>query len=269
MSFLAIAQVSLISGQVNDKLNQAIPGAIVELNRVSDSILAKANVHDLDGKFSFSGVENGSYYVKVSMLGFATQSSNIFEYKGTEKSIPGIKLNRNSIALKEAQVTAIRPLIEVKPDKTVFNVENSINASGSTAFELLQKSPGVVVDNNDNIILKGRGGVLLQVDGRDMHLSGAELMDYLRSLNSTEVDLIELISNPSSKYEAKGTAGIINIKLKRNKSFGTNGSLTLGYAAGAYSKYNTALSLNSRSKKLGFFSSYVNNWRTRRMEMNV
>lgn len=268
MSFLASAQASLISGQVNDELNQAIPGAIVELNRASDSLLAKANVTDLDGKFNFSGLESGSYYVKVSMLGFATQYSSKFDYTGTEKSIPVFKLNRNSISLKEAQVTAIRPLIEVKPDKTVFNVENSINASGSTAFELLQKSPGVVVDNNDNIILKGRGGVLLQVDGRDMHLSGAELMDYLRSLNSTEVDLIELISNPSSKYEAKGTAGIINIKLKRNKSFGTNGSVTLGYASGAYSKYNTALSLNSRSKKLGFFSSYGNNWGTRKMEMN-
>ena len=156
----------------------------------------------------------------------------------------------------------------MKPDKTVFNVENSINASGSTAFELLQKSPGVLVDNNDNIMLKGRGGVLLQVDGRDMHLSGTELMDYLRSINSTEVDLIELISNPSSKYEAKGTAGIINIKLKRNKNFGTNGSVTLGYAVGDYSKYNTALSLNNRSKKFGFFSSYGNNWGTRKMEMN-
>ncbi len=268
LSFTSFGQTAAISGQVNDEQNKSLPGAIVELTRSIDSLLAKANVTDIDGKYTFSGIENGSYFVKVSMLGYEIHRSSAFEYLGLAKSIPAIKLDRNAIALKEAQITAIRPLIEVKPDKTVFNVENSINASGSTAFELLQKSPGVLVDNNDNIMLKGRGGVLLQVDGRDMHLSGTELMDYLRSINSTEVDLIELISNPSSKYEAKGTAGIINIKLKRNKSYGTNGSITLGYATGAYSKYNTALSLNSRSSKFGFFSSYGNNWGTRRMKMN-
>ena len=102
-------------------------------------------------------------------------------------------------------------------DKTVFNVENSINSTGSTAYELLQKAPGVVVDNNDNIMLKGRGGVLVQIDGKDTRFSQEELADYLKSIQSVDVESIELISNPSSKYEAQGTAGIINIKLKKNK----------------------------------------------------
>ncbi|REJ83786.1 MAG: TonB-dependent receptor [Bacteroidetes bacterium] len=262
------AQDISIKGQVFDDANQPVPGAIVELTRVSDSLLAKANVTDANGKFSIQDAQSGTYFLKVSMLGFQTHYGSEFAYTGAEKNIPSIKLSRGVVALKEAQVTALRPLIEVKPDKTVFNVENSINATGSTALELLQKAPGVVVDNNDNIMLKGRGGVLVQVDGRDMHLSGSELGDYLRSVNSADVDNIELISNPSSKYEAKGTAGIINIRLKRNKNFGTNGSVTLGYATGAYSKYNTGFSLNSRSKKFGFFSTYGNNWGQRLFEIN-
>jgi len=265
----SFSQSSLITGQVSDEKNQSLPGAIVELSFATDSLLAKANITDADGKFSFSDTKFGSYFVKVSMLGFTAYSSSPFEFNGQTKTIPAISLSVSAVSLKEAQVTGIRPLVEVKPDKTIFNVENSINATGSTALELLQKAPGVVVDNNDNIMLKGRGGVLVQVDGRDMHLSGTELADYLRSLNSTEVDLIELISNPSSKYEAQGTAGIINIRLKRNKNFGTNGSATIGYATGVYSKYNTALSINSRSKKLGVFSSYGNNWGQRRMVMNL
>ena len=172
----------------------------------------------------------------------------------------------SSVNLKEANVTAIKPLIEVRSDKTVFNVENSINSTGSTAYELLQKAPGVVVDNSDNIMLKGRSGVLIQVDGRDTRLTQEELGFYLKSIQSTDVESIELISNPSSKYEAEGTAGIINIKLKKNKNYGTNGSFTLGYAKGVYSKYNTALSLNNRSKKFNVFGNYSNNWGTRNNE---
>lgn len=124
----------------------------------------------------------------------------------------------------------------------------------------MQKAPGVVVDNNDNISLKGRGGVMVQIDGKPARLSETELADYLKSIQSTDVEAIELISNPSSKYEAEGTAGIINIRLKKNKNYGTNGTLTLGYAIGKYSKYNTALSLNNRSKKFNVYGNYSNNW---------
>ncbi|HNS11089.1 MAG TPA: TonB-dependent receptor [Bacteroidia bacterium] len=268
MSLSAFSQTSSISGHIADEKNQSLPGAIVQLHSANDSLLSKANLTDENGNYTFSETKPGSYFLKVSMLGFLGHQSDVFDFSGSTKVMPSISLSAGVVSLKEAQVTAIRPLVEVKADKTVFNVENSINATGSTALELLQKAPGVVVDNNDNIMLKGRGGVLVQVDGRDMHLSGAELADYLRSLNSTEVDLIELISNPSSKYEAKGTAGIINIRLKKNKNFGTNGSITIGYATEVYSKYNAALSLNSRSKKFGFFSSYGNNWGQRRMRMN-
>ncbi len=261
---LAFGQSSTIAGKITDEKNEPLIGAVAELRNVTDSSLAKVNVTDVNGLFSFENVKSGNYFLKTSLVGFTPYWSASFSFDGTSaKQIPVIKMPPSSVNLKEANVSAIKPLIEVRSDKTVFNVENSINSTGSTAFELLQKSPGVVVDNNDNIMMKGRGGVLVQIDGKDTHFTQEELADYLKSIQSTDVEAIELISNPSSKYEASGTAGIINIKLKKNKNYGTNGSVTAGYTYGThskYSKYNTSLALNNRSKKFNVFGNYGNNW---------
>ena len=240
----SFGQQALISGKITDENKEPLTGAIAELRNANDSSLTKANVTDGKGEFTFANIKAGNYFLKISLLGYDPFKSDVISYDGTSaKELPSIKISTSAVFLKEATVTAIKPLIEVHSDKTVFNVENSINSTGSTAYELLQKAPGVVVDNNDNIMLKGRGGVLIQIDGKDTHLSQQELADYLKSIQSVDVESIELISNPSSKYEAEGTAGIINIKLKKNKNFGTNGSVTLGYALGNFSKYNTAMGL--------------------------
>jgi iron complex outermembrane receptor protein len=260
----AFSQSAVISGKVTDDKNEPLTGTVIELRNSSDSSLAKVNVADANGLFSFLSIKPGKYFLKTSLVGFAAYKSESFNFDGSSsKEIPVIKMSSSSVNLKEANVTAIKPLIEVRSDKTVFNVENSINSTGSTAYELLQKAPGVIVDNNDNIMLKGRGGVLVQIDGKDTHFSQEELADYLKSIQSTDVEVIELISNPSSKYEASGTAGIINIKLKKNKNFGTNGSVTAGYSYGThsgFSRYNTSVSLNNRSKKFNVFANYGNNW---------
>lgn len=266
-SSFAFSQTAPISGKVTDQNNEPLTGAVTELRNVKDSTLAKVTIVDANGNFNFESAKAGNYYLKVSLLGFNPHFSSAFEFDGTSaKQFPVIKMEPSTVALKQANVTAFRPLVEVKADKTVFNVENSINSTGSTAYELLQKAPGVVVDNNDNISLKGRGGVMVQIDGRPTRLAESDLGDYLKSIQSTDVESIELISNPSSKYDAEGTAGIINIKLKKNKNYGTNGTVTVGYSMGTYSKYNTALALNNRSKKFNVYTSYSNNWGDRRNE---
>jgi iron complex outermembrane receptor protein len=261
------AQQNTISGKITDDKNEPLTGAVAELRNTKDSTLAKVNVADVNGKYSFENIGSGNYFIKVTLLGFENFHSKTFSFDGTSpKEMQDIKMAASSVNLKEATVSGIKPLIEVKSDKTVFNVENSINSTGNTALELLQKAPGVVVDNNDNISLKGRTGVMIQIDGRETHLSEQELADYLKSIQSVDIESIELISNPSSKYEAHGTAGIINIKLKKNKNFGTNGNVSLGYALGDYSKYNLSLSLNNRSKRLNLFGTYSNNWGERKNE---
>src|SRR6185436_673150 len=261
LSESSFGQTASITGKVTGTGGDPLTGAITELRNAKDSSLAKVNVADAKGVFSFENVKAGDYFLKVTLLGYTAYKNDAFAFDAAQtKEFSEIKLNEAAVTLQQAEVSAIKPLVEVKSDKTIFNVENSINSTGSTAYELLQKAPGVVVDNNDNILLKGRGGVMVQIDGRPTHLSETELADYLKSVQSTDVESIELIANPSSKYDAEGTAGIINIKLKKNKNFGTNGSITLGYALGKYSKYNTALSLNNRSKKFNIYGNYSNNW---------
>ncbi len=267
---VAPAQERNISGKISGDKGELLTGAVAELRNASDSSLAKAAVADQKGVYVLEQVKPGSYYIRTSFLGYDPHLTDVFSFDGAKtKVMPEIKMATSAIMLRSAEISAIKPLVEVKADKTVFNVENSINSTGSTAYELLQKAPGVVVDNNDAITLKGRGGVMVQIDGRPSRLSETELADYLKSMQSTDVEAIELISNPSSRYDAEGTAGIINIKLKKNKNYGSNGSVTLGYAVGRYSKYNTALSLNSRSEKLNFFSSYSNNWGERNFIFNL
>ena len=155
-------------------------------------------------------------------------------------------------------------MIEVRADKTVFNVENSINATGSNAFELLQKSPGVSVDKDDNISMQGKNGVKIYIDGKPTQMGGADLAAYLRSVNSADIESIEMITNPSAKYDASGNAGIINIRLIKNKNYGANGNISTGVAFGHTPKYNNSLSLNYRNKKINIFSNYSNNFGKRR-----
>ncbi len=258
---MSSGQTGKISGKITGAENEMLTGAVAELRNTKDSVLARAAVADAKGEYTLENVKPGEYFIKTTFLGYLPYTTKPFQFDGTTtKVVSEIKMEVSSVTLKGAEISGIKPLVEVKSDMTVFNVENSINATGSTAYELLQKAPGVTIDNNDNITLKGRGGVMVQIDGRPARLSDSELADYLKSVQSTDVEAIELISNPSSKYDAEGTAGIVNIKMKKNKNFGTNGSVTLGYAIGTYSKYSTALSLNFRSPKFNLYSNYSNNW---------
>ena len=217
MPALVSGQTGKITGKITGAENEMLTGAVAELRNSKDSVLARVAVADAGGEYVLDNVKPGEYYIKTSFLGYLPHTTKPFNYDGTSaKLMPEIKMEATAVTLKSAEVTAIKPLVEVKSDKTVFNVENSINATGSTAYELLQKAPGVTVDNNDNITLKGRGGVMVQIDGRPARLSDSELADYLKSVQSTDVESIELISNPSSKYDAEGTAGIVNIKIKKN-----------------------------------------------------
>ena len=107
---------------------------------------------------------------------------------------------------------------------------------GNDALELIRRSPSDMVDKDDNISLAGKKGEQVYIDGKPSPLSGSDLANYLKSMQSSQIEAIEIITNPSAKYEAAGNAGIINIKLKKNKSFGTNGSVNAGYTQGIYGK---------------------------------
>lgn len=255
-SAFASGTTAVIKGLVKDDKGKIVSAATVTLHKAKDSILVKTDITNAEGAFEFTTLSSGNYFIKVSAIGNNTYTSGAVEIsEGQTLNLPSIALQANAHELNDVVVKAKKPMIEVKADKTVFNVEQSINATGSNALELLQKSPGVQVDNNENISMKGKTGVKVYVDGKMMQLDTKDLADYLKSINSNDIEAIEMISNPSAKYDASGNAGIINIRLKKNKKYGTNGSVNLGLVQGITPKGNGSINLNYRDKKINIFGN--------------
>ena len=161
--------------------------------------------------------------------------------------MPLLALSNGAIALKEVVVAAKRPIIEMQADKLVLNVESSPVAAGSNGLELLAKAPGVNVDQDNRISLKGKQGIQVMIDGKNTYMSMDDVVNMLQSTPANAIDKIEIMLNPSAKYDAAGNAGIINIKMKRDKNLGFNGSATIGGGYGRYYKANGGLRLNYRS----------------------
>lgn len=246
-----------ISGQIVDEQNSSVSFATVVLFDNSDSTMVKGQISDAEGRFAFPNIKKGTYFIESSFVGYEKGISDIFRFDGnTDYTANTLTMRTNSKQLEEVVVQTERELIEVQPDKTVFNVEGSINAKGNTALELLRKSPGVIVDNNENLLIQGKSGVLVYIDGKRSPLSADDLAIYLKNLQSDQVDAIEIITNPSAKYDAEGNAGIINIRLVKDKNLGTNGSVNLGFRYGINPKYNGSVSVNNRTKWLNTFASY-------------
>ncbi|MEO8174185.1 MAG: TonB-dependent receptor, partial [Sediminibacterium sp.] len=245
-----------VSGSVKDNSGKALQSVTVSLLQAKDSSLVKADVTDGEGKFQIVSAKNGKFLLSYSLLGFEKKFSETFDLQdGQSYNATAVSLAQVSKKLQDVTVTSKKPMIEIKADKTIFNVEASINATGSNVLELLQKSPGIQVDNNENISMKGKTGVKIYVDGKPTQLSSKDLAAYLKGINSNDVEAIEMISNPSAKYDASGNAGIINIRLKKNKKFGTNGSVTTGFIQGVTPKGNGSVNLNYRDKKVNLFSN--------------
>lgn len=251
----AFTQAQTITGLVTDDAKKPIKGASVTLHKAKDSSIVKIAVTNNDGIYTFNTI-TGKYFISISNVGFTKYNTTVFEVAANDYNHPAITLTKSSKALGEVTVSSKKPMIEVKADKTIFNIEGSINATGTDAFELLRKSPGVMIDKDDNVSLAGKNGVQVYIDGRPSPLAGKDLADYLRTIQSSNIEAIELITNPSAKYDAAGNAGIVNIRLKKNKAFGTNGSVNAGYAIGTYPKYNAGINLNNRNKKLNLFGNY-------------
>ncbi|HMP92412.1 MAG TPA: TonB-dependent receptor [Phnomibacter sp.] len=252
-----MAQGSMqLTGTVADGQGKAIVAATILLNRSTDSVLVKTAITQADGTYVLPGIKEGLYFITASAVGYATYNGQPFTVgNGSSPVIPAIKLLPQAKELGNVTISARKPLVEVKADKMVFNVENSITAQGSNGMELLQRPPGLMVDNNDNITMMGKTGVRVYVDGKMLQMAGADLAAYLRGLNSNDIEAIEMISNPSAKYDASGNAGIINIRLKKNKKYGTNGSTNLGLIQGITPKVNGGLNLNYRDKKVNLFGN--------------
>jgi hypothetical protein len=254
--FFGAANAQTISGIAKDDAGTALNGATVALVKAKDTAVVKLAVAGSDGAYSFNGIKEGDYRISITHVGYNTGLSSPFTLGTADVSAPAVAVKKASGDLSNVVVSVRKQMIEVRADKTILNVEGTINAAGSDALELLRKAPGVTVDKDENLAVNGKNGVQIYVDGRPTPLSGADLAAYLKSMQSSQVEAIEIITNPSAKYEAAGNAGIINIRLKKNKAFGTNGSVNAGYAIGTFPKYNGSFNLNHRNKGLNLYGTY-------------
>ncbi len=243
-----------ISGMVGDSKGQPIEAATVILLKAKDSSRIKATATDKTGHFRFDHIPAGKYLVTASSVGYESSWSTPFDLAITgTKSLSPIALAPASTSLQTIAVVGKKPFVEMKADRTIINVDASPSNAGSTAMDVLEKSPGITLDKDDNISLKGKQNVTIMIDGKPTYLSASQLADYLKSLPASAIDVIEIMTNPSAKYDAAGNSGIINIKTKKNKLKGFNGNVNLTYAQGIYAKPSGSVNLSYRNGKFNFF----------------
>lgn len=263
------AQESAITGQLLDDAEVAILYANVVIYNSADSSIYKVEATDEQGYFAFRDVAKGTYFLTASYIGYADYVvSDLVLAESETMDLGVLALSSGAIELEEAVVTAKRALVEVKADRMVFNVDGTINSVGSDAIALLRKAPGVTVDNNDNINVLGRSGVIIYIDGKRLPLTGVDLSTYLQSLTADQIDKIDIISNPGAKYEAEGNAGIIDIILKKDENLGANGSITTSYSKGIGHRLNSSLNGNYRTKNFNLFGTLAGGRANRFNETN-
>jgi iron complex outermembrane receptor protein len=246
-------KISIVSN--NEK--QSLTGATVQLLKMNGA-LVKVQVTDKQGVAEFSNLTENDYLVHISHTGYNTVSIEVKNLQQKEKFDQLITLHQAEGVLNSVTVTAKKPFIQFAPDKTIVNVDAGITNAGTSIMDVLEKSPGVTVGRDGTISMKAKAQVMVLIDGKQTQLSGADLQAYLSGISSSQIDVIELIDNPGAKYDAAGNSGIINIKTKKLKQKGFNGSLSVSLGQGFFRKSNNSLNLNYRNGKVNLFLNYGN-----------
>ncbi|MDQ0967727.1 ferric enterobactin receptor [Flavobacterium sp. W4I14] len=246
---------SRIYGRVLDVDGKNIEFATAAL--LKDSVLVKTTFTEKDGLFSFDKLGYGKYLIKVSVVGSPIYQTDTLVLTANQSviNLADIKIKAGATNLKEVNISGQKAFVERKIDRTVVNVDALISNAGTTALDVLSKSPGVNVDQNGVISLKGKSGVAIFIDDKPTYLSGADLDNYLRSLPSSSLDQIELMTNPPAKYDAAGNGGVINIKTKKTKIAGFNGGINVSLNQGELSRSNNSFNFNYRKDKINVFGN--------------
>ena len=267
ISLSAQNKTGKISGSVKDADGKSLQSISVSLLRAGDSSLVKTALTNKEGKYDFENIANGNYFITVSSVGYEKNARVSFTLNESNNTIQVASIQLAAIAkgLDAVTVTAKKPFIETKIDRTIVNVEASPTSAGATAMEILEKSPGISVDNDGNISLRGKAGVIVMLDGKLSYLSATDLASMLKNMPASALDQIEIMTNPSSKYDASGNSGVINIKTKKGKNNGFNGNIMVGLTSSIYKSVETtylipktqnSISFNWRKAKFNLFGNY-------------
>jgi outer membrane beta-barrel protein/carboxypeptidase family protein len=238
--------------------DNAVDGATVFLLKQKDSSVVKAAVSDKVGKFEMNKIPAGKYFISVTASGYQKFRTSPFSIDSSTTLInfSELSLSPAIINLNNVTVVAQPPFIERKIDRLVLNVASSPLNAGASAFEILERSPGVTIDENDNISLSGKAGVMIFIDGKPSYLAGRDLTNYLRALPVTQLDQLEIMTHPPARYDAAGDAGIINFKTKKNHANGFNGSINAAAIFSYHFKTRNSLILNWKKNKFNVSANY-------------
>lgn len=244
-----------VAGRLVDATNgQALDFATVAVVNKADNKPVKSMQTDMQGNFKLSGIPNGVYLFRATFVGYISFAKDSLKIHGNTVNLGTVKMRTSKGVIKEVVVTAQRSQIQLSTDKKVFSVDQSLVSQGGSATDLLSNVPSVQVDVDGNINLRGSSNVRILINGKPSALTGANLTDVLQSIPASSIENIEVITNPSSKYDAEGQSGIINIVLKRNAQLGFNGSVSA--TAGTQHTYNGSVNLNYQGKVVNLYANY-------------
>ena len=244
-----------IRGIVTDEKNSPIEFSNIILHKSHDSNYLNGTTTDSLGRFVLDNLEAGQYYLEVVYLGYKPDTIEQIDLK-EDADIGTVQLFTEENMLSGVEIKANRPVIERQADKLIFNVENSTRSSGENVFDILRTVPGVTVSGNDQISINGKSGVQVMINGKIEQLSTDQLATLLKSMQSSNVKKIEVVSNPSAKYDANARGGILNIQLKSNLRTGVNGSVYANYRQHRYANGDVGFNLNMNHKKLTISTNY-------------
>jgi len=245
-----------ITGKVLDNTTkEVVEFATVSLFRMPKDTLIGGIVTDANGVFELENLRPGKYKLSIAFMGFKTLLiDTLLLRKQEERDLGVILLSSNEKVLKEVTIETQQDMVKNTIDKKVFDAEKLAIANGGSANDVLTQVPTVSVDIDGNISLRGSGNVTILIDGRPSGMSGTGRAGVLSGIPASAIESVEVITNPSAKYDPDGMSGIINIVLKKNKLQGTNGNATI--SAGTNNKYNGNLSYNFRKNKINLYTNY-------------
>ena len=251
--------VGSISGTVVDNtLQQPVAYAAIVIKSENGSKTITGGITEEDGSFEIKKLPDGSFILEVQFIGYKTYSQElVISKKSRNVDLGTITLEEETQELNEVEVVAERTTIEQRVDRKVINVGKDLTTAGATASDIMNNIPSVNVDSQTgDITLRGNSNVRVMVDGK---LSNVPVAQLLRQIPSTSIKSIELITNPSAKYNPEGMSGIINIVLHKNANIGFNGNVNLGLTKGVEAKFNSSIDMNYRNGKFNFYGNYGNN----------
>lgn len=257
--YAQVGNGNVITGTVKSEEGaKVIPQASVSLRKFHDSLLIKGTYSDTSGNFILRDIPDGQYLLSVTCVGYRAFSTGPVAVHGQGQTLDSffisLKPDRNG-SLQTVVVTGQKAYIEEKPGITTVNVGAAISNAGTNALEVLKSAPGVTIDEEGGLSLRGRESVVVYLDDKPTYISGKDLANYLKSLPSGTLDKIEVMTNPPARYNSGGSAGIINIRTKKNQLKGFNVNFAAGYTQGFYPKFNASTGFNYRKEKINVYGS--------------